>query len=196
MATYYVLEGTEYKEVSIDDLKKSEKLVAESDALTLKGSLESTVKKLEKDLADAKTNSDSLLARALTAESTVEERQKELEPLKAKVEKHDTLETELNALKEKHLAVETQLLTNRRNALIEKYQLKDENKAKIESMTAEQLTSAEEAASLFGNPPQQNPRQTFDRNNGNRGNYDAETSALDDLKAGISEIPIGSARDN
>lgn len=189
MATYYLLDGSEYKEVSLDDLLKAEKLVKEADLLTIKGSSETKAKTLEAEIASLKENNEKLLGRSISAESASEEVKKQLDNLKPIAEKVPTLETELNALKEKHSAAETQLLTTKRNSIIEKYQLKDEAKAKIESMSAEQLASAEEAFSLIGSPPSNKSPQNYDRNpNRSRQQDWDESSGLQDIKEGMSEI--------
>lgn len=190
MATYYLLDSEgKPQPIELADLMKQEKLVLDADLQTVKGSSETKVRNLETELATAKARADELLNRAVTAESASEDVKKQLDTLKSISERVPTLESELNALKEKHSAAETQLLTTRRNSLIEKYALDGEKKTQIESMTAEELTSAEKAAALFGNPPSRQSQQNYDRNpNRSRNQEWDETNGIADLREGMKEI--------
>lgn len=196
MADYYLLnsDGTTYSKIDIGTIKSNEKLVAESDLLTVKGSAETTQKRLESELADAKKRSDELLTRAQTAETALEESKKELEPLKVEAEKVPNLTTELNALKEKHSAAETQLLTTRRNSLIQTYKLDGDKKTQVESMSAEQLDHFEEAAKLIGVPNGSNG-SNFDRTP-SHSNSSENPSAYQQIKSGLGELQSTSSSHN
>lgn len=150
MATYFVKSGDDYKEVSIDDLRKSEKLIPESDLLALKGSNDSTIKKLEKDLDTINSEKETLLNRATAAESAVETVKTELEPLKSEAAKAATLQVQLDELKTKSSAAETQLLERSRKDFVKKFNLSGDKAKQVDTMTLDEIQSHEKALELVG----------------------------------------------
>ena len=187
MAQYFIKDGEEYKAVTLDDLIKSEKLVTEAVFLEVKGSAETRQKQLTDKNAELQTSVDSLLARATTAESAVETVKAELEPLKLEAAKVSPLMQQVTELTTRSSAAEGQLLDTRRTNLIEKYNIQGEKATQVKSMTAEQLTALETSSEIFGLTPGNPPRPQFARTN--PGPTDANMSALDTIKAGLSEIP-------
>lgn len=195
MPTYYVLDGTEYKPIDLSIIMKDEKLVTDADLQTVKGSSETARARLQTELDETKKRADELLTRALTAESAVDTVKKEYEPFKEKAEKLESLETELNSLREKNSAAETQLLDNRRKAILDKFGIKDDDEkaSDIKSMTAEQLDIAEKALALAPVPSNESQQRgnRFDRSPGWGNRVENETSAHEDLVAGMQEIRVG-----
>lgn len=191
MPDYFVLNGADtYSKVTIDDIVKANQsiLAYEKDVQTIKDGAEQAKKNFEDKIKSLESDLDTTKSAKLTAESLVSEKDKELTPLKEQVAKLTPFETQVKELTDKLLAVETQATTSRRTALIEKYKLTDDAKAKVEAMTAEQLTSAEEAASLFGNPPQQSVKQVYRNGNEDRRTNFDDTSGHEDLVEGMKEI--------
>jgi predicted RNase H-like nuclease (RuvC/YqgF family) len=189
MPDYFIREGDEYKLVS-------EKLIPERDLMAFKVPAENKERQLTTQVSELQKNLDEMTVRATSAETAVETVKTELAPLKENQDKVSTLESELTTLKEKYAAADTQLLTTRRQAIVQKFGLKDDAAKKLESMTVDQLTSFEESASLLGvtsnngngnNNPNQN-RSNFDRGNNGTGSGSGNESAHTLIKEGLSEL--------
>ncbi len=204
MATYFVKVGDDYKEISLDDIKKSDKLVLESDLLALKGSNETNTKRLEKEIETLSTEKDSLLTRATSAESAAEAVKKELEPLKNSATEAETLKTKLAELESKQSAAETQLLSTKRKELIKNYNLDGDKAKQVESMSLTDIESMEKNLELVGAGKQNgnnNNGSQFDRRNNNdhaetpKSSFNAIRDALANNDSGL-RVAHGSSSDD
>lgn len=195
MPDYFLLnsDGTTYTKVTLEDIVKANptQLAWERDVQTVKDGAKSLQDQLDAKVKQLTAELDSATSAKLTAESLVSEKDKELEPLKKKVEDLTPLEAKVKELTEKVTAAETQALTSRRKSIINTYGIKDEDKIKeIEAMDSSQLDTVEKAAKLFGDiPASRNNQNNFDRNNNQNYNMNSDDAdAHDDLVAGLKEI--------
>lgn len=187
MPTYFIKRGDSYEEISISDISDAEKLVPSKDLLALKGSNESAVKKLESDIESLKSEKDTLLTRATSAESARDELKKEMEPLKTKAESVDSLTTELSALKEKQSAEDTRKLDSARKDIISKYGLKDDKAKQVESMSLADIESMQKSLELVGAGSRNGNSHNnggFDRQNQND-NVETPRKSFDMIKSAL-----------
>jgi hypothetical protein len=191
MPEFYTKDGDNYV------LYSGAKLVPETDLVTVKGGLESKVKEMESQLADAKGYADQNLNRALKAESDLTTIKSEVEPLRAKAAEVDTLNTKLVELTAGRTELETKVLGQRRTELVSKFKMPEDKAKELDSMTMEQLDSIEQTLEKFGVVPQSDPnpnpngnglrRAAFDVGGGGGGGTNDSPRGRDLIKQGLRE---------
>lgn len=141
--------------------KVTENLVPERDVLAVKGSKETLEKQSSERIDSLTKDLDTMTTRATSAESELSSIKTELEPLKIEAAKVPELMTQISTLTEKSSTAITQLLTTKRQAVIDKYALDGDKKAKVEAMDEAALTSFSEALDTVGFKPGNGNNSSF-----------------------------------